>query len=205
MTEHTNGTGATLPPRGRQAPVYPTTTLPSGYTVTCRRLASDLAANLNAQAYKELEGERPAPPVQVLPVAPGERPGDAPQTMAVAHTGDPDYAAALAAWEGRVRQAGAMKLLRVIQGYALLTPTDEEAVRAYREAMGAVGLPMPDDDRELFVWSIVAPTQEDQQALVTFVLGLSEAQQEAIAAAKRTFRRDVPGAPGGAVAGPGGA
>lgn len=187
MTEYTNGTGAVVVPmRGRAAPDYPTTTLPSGYTVQCRRLAAGLAANLNAQAYKELEPTKPAAPVQRVEVAAGE-------FRDVEHTGDPDYKAALEAWTNQVRQAGAMKLLKVIQSYALLTPTDEAAVAAYREAMTAVGLEVTSDDRELFVWSIVAPTPADQQALVQFILGISEAQMEAIQAQKRAFRGDVSG------------
>jgi hypothetical protein len=52
---------------------------------------------------------------------------------------------------------------------------------------------MPEDDRELFVWSILAPTPDDQQALVSFVLGISEAQQEAIQAQRRAFRGDISG------------
>ncbi|MFZ1410930.1 MAG: hypothetical protein WAS07_05710, partial [Micropruina sp.] len=140
MTEYTNGTGPVLDLgrlRGRAAPDFPTTTLPSGYTVQCRRLAAGIAANCNAQAYKELEGTKPPPPIQQVEVAEGV-------FQHVEHTSDPDYQGILKAWEDEVRRRGAMKLLKIIQNYALLTPTDEAAVAAYREAMEAVGIPLPD-------------------------------------------------------------
>ena len=189
----TNGAAPPLALPGRLAPAYPSMTLPSGYTVTVRRLAAGLAAQLNAKAYQELEAERPAPPVQVVAVGPGERPGEPEQTRAIANTSDPDYQAALAAWTARVQQAGAMKLLKVIADYALLTPTDDEAVAAYRAMLAAAGVETSDSDREIFVWSILAPAPGDVQALIGFVLGISEAQQEAIKAQKATFRGDVSG------------
>ncbi len=207
MSEYTNGrdTQGSTTGRGRVPPAYPSLTLPkSGYTVECRRLPTGLPASLNAQAHKELEAERPQPPVQTVEVGPGERPGDPPQTREVARESDPDHLKALAEWEGRVRQAGALKLLRVIQNYAVLTPTDEDAVAAYRAAVAGEGMALPNDDREVFMWSIVAPTQEDHEALVAFVLGLSEVQREAIKAQAATFRRSVAGPTAGAVADAGG-
>lgn len=198
--EYTNGTTEPGRLRGRAAPVYPTLTLKeSGYTITMRRLSAGTAAQLTAKAAEELAVERPTPPVQVVEVAPPERPGGEPVTKAVEHTSDPDYVAALRDWQARVNTAGALKLMRLIQDYAIVTPTDEEAVGAYREAMGAVGVEVAGDDREVFVWSIVAPTQADQQQIVAFVMGLSEAQMEAVQAHRASFRGGVSGPPAGAV------
>jgi hypothetical protein len=59
--------------------------------------------------------------------------------------------------------------------------------------LAAAGVETSDSDREIFVWSILAPAPGDVQALIGFVLGISEAQQEAIKAQKATFRGDVPG------------
>lgn len=181
-----NGKVITLNAGGRVAPQYPSTTLPSGYTVQCRRLAAGLAAQLNAQAYKELEAEKPQAPTQAVEVGPGE-------TREIPNGGDPDYQDALRAWEGRVKTAGAMKLLRVIQDYAMLTPTDEDAVAGYRAMLAAQGIESADSDREIYMWSIVAPDPESVQALIAFVLGISEAQREAIKAQQATFRGGVSG------------
>jgi hypothetical protein len=110
---------------------------------------------------------------------------------------EPDYAAALRAYEAQLNQASGAKLLGLLQDYAILTPTDAAAVDAYRTAMAAAGVAPPEDDRALFCWSILAPTSRDQQQLIAFVLGLSEPQREAVAAHQATFRGDVPGAPAG--------
>lgn len=209
MSEHTNGVVITTEigrPRGRGVPDYPSVVMPtSGYTARVRRMATGTMANLRQQAYKELEGERPAPPVQQVEVGPPARPGEPAATAAVERTSDPDYVEALKAWENRVNQAAAMKWLKVVQGYALLTPTDDEAVAAYREAMAAVGVEVAGDDREIFVWSILAPTPEDQRLLTAFILGISEPSREAVQAHQETFRGPVPGAAPGEVPDAGGA
>lgn len=173
--------------RGRVAPSHPTTILPSGYTVQVRRLAPGMVASLHARVALDRAGERPEPPAQAVAVGPGEE-------RTVPNPGDPDYQEALAAWDAVNKQQAAYKLLRLIQDYALLTPTDADAVASYREAMAAVGVDAPDDDRELYVWYLVAPTPADQQALVSFVLGVSEPGPGEVAAARATFRGDLAGA-----------
>jgi hypothetical protein len=173
--------------RGRAAPNHPTTTLPSGYTVQVRRLASGTMAALRTQAYKELEPERPQPPVQEVEIAPGE-------TRTVERTNDPDYAQALARWNGRVNVLTGQKTMKLLADYAIMNETEAEAVTAYREAMAAVGLDVTEEtDREIYCWAILAPTQADQQALLNFVTGRSEPQPEAVQAHKETFRNQLPG------------
>lgn len=197
--EYTNGV-TTLDParlRGRATPDHPTITLSSGYTVAVRRMASGTMAQLRQQAAREREAERPVPPVQRVEVGPGE-------WRDVERSQDPDHLEALAVWEGQVNQATAMKWLKVVQGYAVLTPTDADAVAAYREAMAATGVDLPDDDREIFLWSIAAPSAADVQALTAFILGISEPSPEAVQAHAASFRGDVPGTPPGPLDGAGG-
>lgn len=174
--------------RGRTAPNHPSTVLPnSGHTVHVRRLTTGVMAQLFAKAYQELEGTRPTPPTQSVEVAPDV-------FRDVERTSDPDFADALAAWGEKVAARAGLKFTKLIEAYALITPTDAEAVSEYRAAMEAVGVDTSDKgDREIFCWEIVAPTSEDQQHLMGFVRGLSEAQQEAVQAHKRTFRGDLPG------------
>lgn len=193
MSEYANGTAAILEAtrsRGRPAPAYPTITLSSGYTLAVRRMASGTMAQLRQQALKELDGERPAPPVQRVEVAPGE-------WREVERSNDPDHLEALQAWDGRVNQATAMKWLKIMQSYAVLTPTDDEAVAAYRAAMAPTGVELPDDDREIFLWSIAVPTSDDVQALTGFILGISEPSREAVQAHAASFRGDVSQPPAG--------
>jgi hypothetical protein len=200
MSEYANGV-ATLDParlRGRTSPAHPAITLSSGYTITVRRMAAGTMAQLRQQAIKELDSERPTPPVQRVEVGPGE-------WRDVERSNDPDHLAALSVWEARVNQSTAMKWLRVVQSYAVLTPTDDEAVGAYREAMAAAGAELADDDREIFLWSIAAPTSDDVQALTGFILGISEPSREAVQAHAASFRGDVPGTPPGALDRPDGA
>jgi hypothetical protein len=127
--------------------------------------------------------------------APGE-------TRLVERPSDPDYLEALRAWDTRVRNLAGQKLIALVRDYALLTPTDPDAVADFRAAMAAVGRELPLSDREVFVWEILAPTDADQGHLLAFVLGLSEAAEEAVRAHKATFRGDVPGKAAGALADP---
>lgn len=197
MNDYHNGQQADVTPgsvtRGRVPPAFPSVTLPtSGWTVQCRRLSPDTMPRLRAQAYKELEAEKPMPPVQLVEVGPGERPGDPPQTRAVAREGDPDYQKALADWGLRVAHSSGLKFAQIVRDYAIVTPTDEAEVAAWRAIQAAVGVDTASlSDRDVFIWEIVAPNDEDQRRLMGFVQGLSEAQQEAVRAHAATFRRQL--------------
>lgn len=196
------GTPGGVVARGRTPPAHPSITLPSsGYTVQCRRLSPDTLPRLRAQAYVELDAERPTPPMQEVEVGPAERPGGPPQTRLVERPGDPEYQAALAAWGLRVARAAGLKFAALVRDYAITTPTDDEAVAAWRAAMAAVGVDTASlSDRDVFIWEIVAPSEDDQGRLMGFVQGLSEAQQEAVRAHARTFRRQLAGATAGVLA-----
>lgn len=194
MGEHTNGhTAEALPGgviRGRIPPSFPSITLPSsGYTVQCRRLSPDTMPRCRAQALVELEPEKPRPPRQFVEVGPGERPGDPARVEEVERTNDPDYERAVANWTLRMLEAAGRKFARIVQDYAVVTPTDAAEVADWRAAQAAVGIDTGHlSDREVWLWEIVAPRGEDQQALMGFVQGLNEAQQEAARAAGATFR-----------------
>lgn len=189
MTEVLNGHSAETIPgmRGRSVPAYPTLTLhESGYTVEVRRIPPGTVPQMQQRAAVELESERPAPPVQQVEVAEG-------QFQDVERTSDPDYQAALKEWEQRVSGLGSLKFARFVAAFAVVTPTDDDAVAAYKAAMAVEGVELTDSDRNIFIWSIVAPTKADSEQLIGFVIGISEAQMEAVRAHKATFRGDVPG------------
>lgn len=191
MSDHSTGNGheptlVLARPRGRAVPDYPSTVLPSGHEVRVRRLASGTSALLRAQAYKELEAERPQPPTQVVDVGPG-------QQREVAREKDPDHLAAVERWGARVTQRAGEKLIALLATYAILNETDQEAVDAYKAAMTSVGITVEEDDRSIYCWQVLAPTNDDQSRLIAFVLGLSEPDPEAVRAHMQTFRGDAPG------------
>lgn len=179
---------------GRSVPDYPALTLSSGHTVRCRRVSPDTPARLQAAAMRELAESRPAVPTENVVM------GVDPRTQTevrqdVPRPDDAAYLQAFATWEAQVRRRAAEKWRQLLEDYAVTTETDGEAVAAFRVAMVALGDALPDEsDRQVWLWRIVAPTSEDQTALMAFVLGRSIPGQEAIQAQKDTFRRDVPAA-----------
>jgi hypothetical protein len=171
--------------RGRLTPAHPTLTLhDSGYTVPVRRVPAGTMASLRVAAAQELAAERPTPPSQLVEIAPD-------QWEQVAIDDDASYLEAISAWRRRVELTAGVKFAKLIANYALLAPVDLEAVETFTAAMAAAGVPVEGTPEEIWAWSIVAPTEADQQQLMGFVLGLSEAQQEAIQAQKRSFRSVV--------------
>lgn len=179
---------------GRSVPDYPQIALSSGYAVRCRRVSPDTPARLQAAAMRELADSRP--PVPTERVAVGEDPRTRePVYQDMPRPDDPDYQKAFAAWEAQVRTAAAHKLRALLEDYAVITEVDHEAVAQLQAVHTALGAPLDEETGiQIWLWRIVAPTTEDQQALMGFVLGRSIPDREAIQAQKETFRGSVPAA-----------
>lgn len=179
---------------GRSTPDHPTITLSSGHAVRCRRVSPDTPARLQAAAMRELADSRPLVPTERAAV------GEDPRTREVIYQDiprpdDAAYLAAFASWEGQVRLRAAHKLRQLLEDYAVLSEVDMEAVTALQAVHAALGDPLDaESGLQIWLWRIVAPTSEDQSALMAFVLGRSVPDREAIQAQKDTFRGDVPGA-----------
>jgi hypothetical protein len=175
-------------PRGRFVPDFPTFTTSAGYTVHVRKLSPDTRELLVAAAQAELRDDEPAIPTQRVPTGPGTE-ADFPAPD------DPAYKQAKAAWDARVRQLAANKMLALLANYAVVDETDEEAVKELREMYKAQGVALPEKetDRLVWLWRVVAPTSDDQIGLLAFAIGAAIPTKEAIEAQKATFRRDVPG------------
>lgn len=166
--------------RGRRVPPYPSVTLPdSGYTVEARRIGIDALQQIRITAQREIL--KPTVPIVETELGSEENPAD------------PDYKQALADWEDAVSTRAGHKLFDLIANYAILTPTDTDAVTELRQACSTVGAELPSDDRSVFVWSIVAPTERDHMALIAFVIGKSLPDEAAVQAQRDTFRGDVVG------------
>lgn len=179
---------------GRSVPDYPSLALTSGHTVRCRRVSPDTPARLQAAAMRELAATRPAVPTERAAIGEDPRTHE-PVHQEIPRPDDPEYVKAFAAWERDVRRAAAAKLRALLEDYAVLTEVDAEAVAALRALHAQLGDPLDDEtDLQVWLWRIVAPTTEDQSALMAFVLGRSQPSQEAIQAQKDTFRGAVPAA-----------
>lgn len=179
---------------GRPVPDYPALTLSSGHTVRCRRVSPDTPARLQAAAMRELAERRPAVPTENVVM------GVDPRTQAevrqdVPRPDDAAYLTAFAAWEQQVRRRAAEKLRTLLEDYAVISEVDTAAVETLQRIHIALGAPLDDESGvQIWLWRIVAPTSEDQTALMSFVLGRSIPDQEAIQAQKDTFRGPVPAA-----------
>jgi hypothetical protein len=165
---------------GRIAPAYPTITLSSGESIQIRRLATGTVNAITVAVVQALTPDKPQPPVQRVETAPNE-------WLDVANSSDPDYQTALAAWQDRVKAETSQRLMALIADYAIITPTDDEAVAAYKAALAAVGVTTTETDRQIAIWSIIAPHTTDHRAILQAVLGISEPSREAVDAHRATF------------------
>jgi len=179
---------------GRSVPDYPQITLSSGHAVRCRRVSPDTPARLQAAAMRELADSRPPVPTERAAVGEDPRTRE-PVYQEIPRPDDPAYLTAFAAWEAQVRTAAAHKLRALLEDYAVITEVDAEAVGQLQAVHAALGAPLDDESAlQIWLWRIVAPTTEDQSALMAFVLGRSIPDREAIQAQKETFRSPVPAA-----------
>lgn len=176
---------------GRSAPDYPQITLSSGHAVRCRRVSPDTPARLQAAAMRELADSRPPVPTERAAIGEDPRTHE-PLYQEIPRPDDPAYLKAFAVWERQVRLAAAHKLRTLLEDYAVITEVDAAAVEALQAVHGALGDPLDDETAlQIWLWRIVAPTSEDQNALMAFVLGQSIPAQEAIQAQKDSFRGPV--------------
>jgi hypothetical protein len=173
---------------GRAVPALPSYTCSSGYTVDVRRQAPGTYALLYAAAERDLVDTRPAVPTQRLKMGPD-------QEQDIPNPSDPAYQRALTHWQTQVRMRAGEKVRRLLTDYAVVAEVDTEAVANLRAVLGAIGGDLTDEtDKDIWLWRIVAPTNQDQLGLIAFAIGEDAPSGEAIQAQKSMFRRDVSGA-----------
>jgi hypothetical protein len=173
---------------GRAVPALPSYTCSSGYTVEVRRQAPGTYALLYAAAERDLADTRPAVPVQRLKMGPD-------QEQDIPNPSDPGYERALRAWLARARMHAGEKVRRLLTDYAVVTEIDAEAVAGLRAVLSTIGADLANEsDKDIWLWRIVAPTNQDQLGLIAFAIGEDAPSGEAIQAQKSMFRRDISGA-----------
>lgn len=178
-------------PKGRFAGAYPSYTTQAGYTVQIRRISPDTPARLRTVAERELAGDKPEVPTEQVRMA-GPELGGQPIDQDIPRPDNPDYQAALKAWQDRVRMRSAEKLRDLIGDYAIITEVDLEAVNELRQAYAAQGDDLSaETDRQIWIWRIVAPTRDDQFGVMGTALGTSVPTKEAIQAEKDVFPGNV--------------
>jgi hypothetical protein len=162
-----------------------TYTTSTGSVLTYRRLALGTSDLIKAAVMREMAHERPAPPEQTVETANG------PQT--IVNETHPDHIEAVKAWDAKVEHEARLRMVRLVTDYGLEpTVTDTEAVARYRAAFEAIGVPLDDNDRDLYIWRIACPDQHDVNKLMAAIMGL-EALEEAIGRGRQAFRRPVSG------------
>jgi len=172
---------------GHSAPAaMPTITLSSGMKVGLRRQPADAMAKAQAAAQSELAESKPAIPTQRLETEPEvwrEIPNEA----------DPDYRAALLAWNAEVAALTSQKLLLLMERFALVFEIDQQKLAEVREAYAIIGVELPENDRSAYLGYVLAPTNEDQGRLFMEVYGRGLPTEAQVALHRRMFPGNLEG------------
>lgn len=168
---------------GRTPPPLPELTLPdSGYTVQIRPLGSTTLQQIGETARKSIPA--PVPPMNTVTDLDGkeqQEPNEA----------DPDYLAAVAAYEQEVQNDAGQRLLNIMQAYAVVYEPDVEQVTAFRAGMQAGGVEIDGDDRAVWFWHFLLGSARDSQELVQALVRRSQPTEAAIQEKVTSFSGDV--------------
>lgn len=163
----------------------PTVTLPgSGITVKVRRQPGDMLKLIEASCRRDMESEKPIVPVQRLEVAPKE-------FKDIEDVNNAEYVEQLAAYEQKVQDAFAKKMLDVVIRIGIIDSPDKKELIGLREMYATLGIDIPDDDREFWIQFIVAPSAEDFSTLVFEIFGKSLPSEVQVAFHRSLFSSNV--------------
>ena len=173
--------------KGRTPPELPSVTLPvSGYTIQVRPIGPLTINELSRQIRKEIP--EPKPPLNTVK-------GLDEKEKQVENTADPDYLDALNDHAVAVNTELSARILKLIAIRSIATPVDADAVASLRADMIAVGVELPDDDREVFLKHILIANAEDMEAIQQCVIQGSQPTPEVVSSKLQDdFQDQVPGA-----------
>lgn len=172
--------------KGRTPPALPDVTLhDSGYTVQIRSIGPTTLEALGQAVRKSLPG-KPDPPLNTVIGLDGKETQEP-------NPADPEYAAALAAYEEQIQAEVGTRLMELMRTYAVVYEVDAETLASFRAAMLAVGVEIESDDREAWWKHFILNSQADAQQLVSAVLRQSGPTEEAISQKIEQFPGDVQG------------
>lgn len=174
--------------RGRAVPELPTFVTSAGYTLHIRKLGPDRLPLIRQAAIRELYDTCPAEPTERVQTGPDE-------WRDIPNPNQKDYLIAKAAWDDTVATLAGQKVMILLAEYVIADQEDPQAVADYKTLMAKIGIPIPDTetDREVWLWRMVATTQDDIRGLISLATSISIPSQEAIQAQKDSFPDRLPG------------
>ena len=163
----------------------PTVTLPgSGLIVKIRRQPGDMLKLIETSVRREMEPSKPAIPTQKLEVGPNE-------FKEIEDVNNPEYVEALAKHEAEVQEKFAKKMLDVVIKVGIIDGPDKKELQTLRESYTALGIEVPEDDREMWVTFVVAPSAEDFSHLIFEIFGKSLPTEAQVAFHRSLFPSNV--------------
>lgn len=178
MTMQSNGSHV----RGRTVPDWPTFTTSAGYVLRHRRVSPDAYPLMQQAAARELADSKPEIPIETVNTGPGT-------TAELPNPNNAAYLEAKAAWDAQVTGLAGKKGAAFLRDYAVIDETDLQAVAEYKAMATSLGIVIPETetDRDIWLWRVVCPSQQDMINLLGATIGKSMPSQEAIQAQKQTF------------------
>jgi len=119
---------------------------------------------------REEKWEEPEPPLVKIEIAGQER--------FERNWADPDFPAGHQIWENKLQQEAMNRLLKRIALKQPLTKEQLAEVQEYREVLGEAGLPT--NDKVLWLYEMAIGNDSDIEALIKFVTGQIDPQEENI-------------------------
>lgn len=169
---------------GRKVPPLETVTLSNGIPIGVRKLSAVIRWDIAEAVRKELEPEKPQPPLVEVDY------GDGPQK--IRNEADPTYQRLLSRWEAQVHKEAGDRISDYLIKRGLEAQIDAEEVAQVREDMAVFGVDTSKmDDREVYIRYVAIGPEEDYATLIRAAFATSRPSEEAIRAAGDTFRSHV--------------
>lgn len=167
----------------RKVPEFPSFSFSSGHVVSLRLLGPNTLSNIGRAVSDAMEERRPKPPIEMI------------NGVAVPNDAHPDYLAALEAFDSERNVETGHRIMKLIANYAVIKDYDEADIAAYREAMTDVGVTLPEDETDafVFVWHICATSQDEIRAFIEFALNQGRPTRESTTSHVETFQGNVQG------------
>jgi hypothetical protein len=168
----------------RIPPAYPEYQFTSGYAVHVRLLGPQTLTNIARAVNQEWADKKPTPPTEEI------------NGVLQENDAHPDYLVALSTHQDAVNTEVGKRVMTLLADYALVAEHDESDIAAYKQAMAAIGTPVPDDvsDGFIFLWHLCATSQEEIQDFMAFALSQGKPTPEGTKSHRDSFRGNVSGA-----------
>lgn len=161
---------------GRTPPSLEEVTLSSGITVKIRKVSP-----FSLDAVRRLY-PRPQPPIVDNDYGDGQKRREP-------NPADPDYLLALEEYKALLTT----KITEAMLHLGIKTDIDTDAVAAFREEIGALGVALDESDRLVYIRHILIQTEDDLQRLAEAITRKTMPTEEAVQEHLATFSGDIQG------------